>query len=64
MPTEARDTIAKAIAEVLSDPNSETAKFISKQYPPGPVLVSGDALTEQLKMTLEANKRMLKAVAN
>jgi len=64
MPTEARDAIAKAIAEVLSDPNSETAKFISKQYPPGPVLVSGDALTEQLKMTLEANKRMLKAVAN
>jgi tripartite-type tricarboxylate transporter receptor subunit TctC len=62
MSNEARDAIADAIAEVLSNPESKTRKFIAKQYPPGPVLVSGDALTAQLKATYEANKRLLKAV--
>jgi tripartite-type tricarboxylate transporter receptor subunit TctC len=61
MSNEARDAIAAAIAEVLSNPESKTRQFIAKQYPPGPVLVSGDALTAQLKATFEANKRLLKA---
>ncbi|MEM9592524.1 MAG: tripartite tricarboxylate transporter substrate binding protein, partial [Pseudomonadota bacterium] len=63
MPTEARDAIAKAIAEVLSNPESKTAKFIAKQYPPGPVVIAGDALTARLKKNYEANQELLKALS-
>lgn len=56
----ARDAIAKAIHQVLSNPDSKTRKFIEKQYPPGPVLIAGDALTARLKANLEANKSLLK----
>lgn len=59
---EARDTIAAAIHEVLKNPESKTAKFITKQYPPGPLMTSGDALTAQLKKNLEANKELVKLV--
>jgi len=59
---QARDTIAGAIAEVLNDPDSETRAFIAKQYPPGPVLIAGDALEARLRATLEANKKLLAAV--
>ncbi len=62
MSIEARDEIAKAISEVLSNPDSKTRKFIAKQYPPGPVLISGDALTARLKATFEANKKLLEAI--
>jgi len=62
MSNEARDAIAGAIAEVLSDPKSKTAQFISKQYPPAPVLIAGDALKSRLTKTLEANKGLLKAL--
>lgn len=55
----ARDAIAKAIHEVLSNPDSKTRKFIAKQYPPGPVMIAGDALTARLKANLEANKKLL-----
>lgn len=60
MSTEARDAIIKAIHEVLSNPESKTRKFISKQYPPAPVLIAGDALTARLKANYEANKALLK----
>lgn len=63
MSTEARDAIAKAIAEVLSNPESKTRKFIAKQYPPGPVLISGDDLAARLKATYEANKRLMEAIS-
>jgi tripartite-type tricarboxylate transporter receptor subunit TctC len=63
MSNDARDTIARAIAEVLSKPDSKTRQFISKQYPPEPVLIAGDELTRQIKSTFEANKRLLKAVS-
>ena len=56
----ARDAIAKAIHEVLSNPESKTREFIAKQYPPGPVLIAGDALTARLKANHEANKKLLK----
>lgn len=62
MSTEARDAIAAAIAEVLDDPDSKTRAFISKQYPPGPLLVSGDALEAQLRATLAANRFLLDSV--
>ena len=51
-----------AIAQVLNDPDSKTRAFIAKQYPPGPVLVAGDALKAQLEATLEANKKLLEIV--
>lgn len=60
MSTEARDAITKAIHEVLSNPESKTRKFISKQYPPAPVLIAGDALTARLHANYEANKKLLK----
>jgi tripartite-type tricarboxylate transporter receptor subunit TctC len=56
-----RDAVAAAIAEVLSKPDSKTRQFIEKQYPPGPVLIAGDALTAQLKANLVANQELLKA---
>lgn len=62
MSNEVRDTIADAVIEVLNDPESDTAKFIAKQYPPGPVIIAGDALSARLKENLEANKRLMKAV--
>jgi len=59
MNPEARDAIAKAIKEVLSNPESKTRKFISKQYPPGPVLIAGDALKARLMVNFNANKKLL-----
>jgi len=56
----ARDAIIEAIHEVLSNPESKTRQFISKQYPPEPVLLAGDALTARLKANHEANKKLLK----
>lgn len=62
MDPKARDAIASAIHEVLSDPKSKTAMFVTKQYPPGPVMTSGDALEKQLRANLEANKELVKLV--
>jgi len=62
MKAEVRDSIAAAIHAVLSNPESKTAKFITKQYPPGPLMTAGDALTAQLKKNLEANKELVKLV--
>jgi len=62
MAPEVRDSIAAAIHQVLSNPESKTAKFITKQYPPGPLMLSGDALTKQLKANLESNKELVKLV--
>ena len=62
MAPEVRDSIAGAIHQVLSNPESKTAKFISKQYPPAPLMMSGDAFTKQLKTNLEANKELVKLV--
>lgn len=60
MDPEAREAIAKAIHEVLSNPASETRKFISKQYPPAPILISGKALETRLMTNYNANKLLLK----
>jgi len=62
MDPEAAKAITAAVQEVLSNPDSKTAKFVTKQYPPGPLLVSGSALTERLKANLAANKEMLKVL--
>ena len=59
---DARDTIAAAIHEVLENPESKTAKFITKQYPPGPRMTAGDDLAAQLRKNLEANKELVKLV--
>lgn len=62
MSDDARDAFAAAIHEVLNNPESKTAKFITKQYPPGPLMTSGAALEAQLKKNLEANKELVKLV--
>ncbi len=62
MAPEVRDSLAAAIHQVLSNPESKTAKFISKQYPPAPLMLAGDALTKQLKTNFEANKELVKLV--
>lgn len=58
----ATKAIASAIHEVLSNPESKTAKFITKQYPPGPVMTSGDKLDKLLRSNQEANKELVKLV--
>lgn len=63
MSDEARDAIASAIAEVLSNPDSKTREFVSKQYPPAPVLISGDDLNARLESNLEANRTLMEDVA-
>ncbi len=60
MNPEAREAITKAIHEVLSNPESETRKFISKQYPPAPVLIAGKELEDRLMTNYNANKVLLK----
>lgn len=62
MDAEATKAITEAIHTVLKNKQSKTAKFITKQYPPGPLLTSGDALTMQLKKNLAANKELVKLV--
>ncbi len=58
----AAEAITAAVQEVLKNPNSKTAQFISKQYPPGPLLVSGSDLTDRLNANLAANQEMLKVL--
>jgi tripartite-type tricarboxylate transporter receptor subunit TctC len=62
LPNDARDAIAKAITEVLSDPNQKVTKYVQKRYPPGPVLVSGEKLVSQIKANLKANKKLLESI--
>ena len=62
MPIEARDAIAKAIGEVLSNKDEKVTKYVTKRYPPGAVLISGDALTTRLKDNLAANKKLIAAL--
>jgi len=54
--------ITDAVHTVLKNPESKTAKFVTKQYPPGPLFTSGDELTAQLKTNLAANKELVKLV--
>ena len=58
----AAKAITDAVHMVLKNPESKTAKFITKQYPPGPLFMSGDKLTAQLKTNLAANKELIKLV--
>ena len=62
MDPEVRDAIAAAVHEVLKNPESKTAKFITKQYPPGPRMKAGEELTQQLKTNLAANQELVKLV--
>lgn len=62
MPDEIRDEIAGVIAEILSNPDSETRQFIEKQYPPEPIVIVGDALRAQILTDYEANVEMMKAL--
>ena len=62
MDPEAVKAITEAVHTVLRNPDSKTAKFISKQYPPGPLFMSGDELKAQLKKNLAANKELVKLV--
>jgi len=62
MSDEVRDTIAEAVAEILNNPESETRKFIEKQYPPAPVIETGDALRKTIIDGYAANVEMMKAL--
>ncbi|MEZ5843656.1 MAG: tripartite tricarboxylate transporter substrate binding protein [Hyphomicrobiaceae bacterium] len=59
MPAEARDAIAKAVQEILSDPKQKVTEYISKRYPPGPVVISGSKLDTMLRANLAANTKLL-----
>jgi len=60
MDAAAAKAIREAIHQVLNDPNSKTRKFISKQYPPAPVLIAGSELEKTLRTNLANNKALLK----
>lgn len=59
MSDEARDAIAEAIGEILSDPELKTRQFVEKQYPPGPKLVAGDELEAMIRENAEANAALM-----
>lgn len=61
MPADARAAIAKAIQEVVSDPNSKTHQFIARAFGP-PLLVSGSDLDALIASQVEDNKKMLEAL--
>lgn len=63
MSNEARDAIAAAVSEVLKNKEQKVTKYVTKRYPPGPVLVTGDALTKRLMENFEANKKLLATLA-
>ncbi len=54
------EAITKAVHTVLRNANSKTAKFVTKQYPPGPLFMSGSELAAQLKTNLAANNKLVK----
>jgi tripartite-type tricarboxylate transporter receptor subunit TctC len=62
MPDEIREEIAGVVAEILSNPDSETRQFIEKQYPPAPIITQGDALRDQILTSYEGNVEMMKAL--
>jgi tripartite-type tricarboxylate transporter receptor subunit TctC len=62
MDPEAVKAVTEAVHTILKNPDSKTAKFITKQYPPGPLFLSGDALRKQLETNLAANKELVKLV--
>lgn len=63
LPDEIRDEIAAVVAEILDNPDSETRRFIEKQYPPSPIVTQGAALRTQILTTYDANVEMMKALA-
>lgn len=62
MDPEAVKAITAAVHAVLNNPESKTAKFVTKQYPPGPLFLSGDKLKARLEANLAANKELVKLV--
>jgi len=62
MDPEATKAITDAVHMVLKNPESKTAKFVTKQYPPGPLFMSGAELKAQLETNLAANKELVKLV--
>lgn len=60
---EAREAITAAVTEILEDPDSRTYAFIQKQYPPAPVIKSGDALQQQIMNAFTSNGELLKQIA-
>ena len=56
----AAKAIRDAIHQVLNDADSKTRKFISKQYPPAPVLIAGEQLEKTLRTNLDNNRALLK----
>jgi tripartite-type tricarboxylate transporter receptor subunit TctC len=63
MSDEARDAIAAVIAEILTYPDSETRSFVAAQYPPGPVLISGDDLAAMIRENQAANAALMESMA-
>ncbi|MCC9620787.1 tripartite tricarboxylate transporter substrate binding protein [Thalassospira sp. MA62] len=63
LPDNIRDTIAEAVSEILDNPESETRKFIERQYPPAPTIMTGDELRSTIIETYAANVEMIKALA-
>lgn len=48
LPDDARQAITDAVVEVITNEDSETAKFIAKQYPPAAVVITGEELDRMI----------------
>jgi tripartite-type tricarboxylate transporter receptor subunit TctC len=59
MSKEARDAMAAAIGEVMSKKDTKLGQYVTKRYPPGAVLVTGDALDKMLRDNQKANVKLL-----
>ncbi len=58
MSADARNTLAAAFAEIISDKNSEVNKFITARYT-GPDLISGKALDDFIQNGLKESKTLM-----
>lgn len=62
MPAEARDALAKAIGDVVSDPNTKAGGLIKKAFG-GATVIQGDALSNMLQGDYDAAGDLLKAAS-
>ncbi len=61
LPREARDTLAKAIGEIIQDPKTKVSEFIGRAFG-GPTIVTGKDLDAVLAKRMAEAKKLIEAV--
>jgi tripartite-type tricarboxylate transporter receptor subunit TctC len=62
LPTEARDAMAAAIADIITDPSTKAGGLIKKAFG-GPVIIAGDDLTKELQAGYDSAGALIKAAS-